>query len=443
MAQKSNPVLLVGAYERENFGDLLFLLQTRPWLEGVELLATAPFAGAMTRTLGFDIPAYAPLLRQGPVPAVWVVGGEVGGTTVADAYRMSAGLSANDGAALEQRTQAQPLVSPGGNDFGAYSALDRKERIRHLEKVSGLNVAASPYLPRMSASPATFGATLVINSVGLSAMRRLIGDRADETWGAIREASYVSVRDRASSDLLTRRGLSHTLAPDLVQGIVRTRPRSRPRDLDLALVQVKAKVLDEFGIEKLAQILMSSRALSGFRIRFFSAGPARGHDSIELYDELAKVCLALAPERIVDVSTSLLPFEKVDEIAHCGLFIGTSLHGLIISSAYDVPRVGLELDKLVQYARSWGETMPVGVPMGDIDAAVSTALAEATKSAASGRSLELAELAKSSAAEAARIVRETTGALGLSDERARTAKRLERKRTSLSRRAIRQALRFR
>jgi hypothetical protein len=51
-------VLLVGAYERDNFGDLLFLLVTERYLEGADVVAAAPFSADMRHLLGREIPAY-------------------------------------------------------------------------------------------------------------------------------------------------------------------------------------------------------------------------------------------------------------------------------------------------------------------------------------------------------------------------------------------------
>ena len=83
-------VLLVGAYERHNFGDLLFLLLTERCLGDAEVVAAAPFAADMTELLDRQVPAYGPLLDAGRFDAIWTVGGQVGAIDLARAYRMSA-----------------------------------------------------------------------------------------------------------------------------------------------------------------------------------------------------------------------------------------------------------------------------------------------------------------------------------------------------------------
>lgn len=411
-------VLLVGAYERENFGDLLFLLRTRDYMINAQTTAVAPFSGDMMETLGQNIPAFAETVRDKAFDAIWVVGGEVGGTTVADAYRMSA----------------------AEDDYEKFLALSPKARIAELERVSGMTVAASPYLPRPSSRVSTMGSNLVVNSVGLSGMRNLFGSRRDETWGAIQEASYVSVRDKESSDVLTKNSIQHELAPDLVHSYGLTVDHFGPRDSDVALIQVKAKVLASLGAEEFAATLAKSKQLENFRLRLFSAGNARGHDSIELYEEVALHFNRIAPNRSIEVSRTLMPLEKLREIATCGLWVGTSLHGLIISSSFDTPRVALELDKLVRYATTWQETMPVGVAMSDVDAAIESALLESPRSIASGRAMELAEMADRSAKLAASAALEQRPRGPLVSERAAVSESIMRRRRSLPNR-IHQVLR--
>ena len=76
-------VLLVGAYERDNLGDLLFLLVTERYLEGAEVVAGAPFSADMRELLDRKVPAYGPLLQAEAFDAIWTVGGQVGLSTCA------------------------------------------------------------------------------------------------------------------------------------------------------------------------------------------------------------------------------------------------------------------------------------------------------------------------------------------------------------------------
>jgi hypothetical protein len=54
----------VGPYERDNVGDLLFLLVTERYLPDAQITASAPFGADMTALLDRKVHAYGPLLRR-------------------------------------------------------------------------------------------------------------------------------------------------------------------------------------------------------------------------------------------------------------------------------------------------------------------------------------------------------------------------------------------
>lgn len=414
MVEDGARFILVGAYERDNFGDLLFLHRTGSYVDPLEFIATAPFPGSTNKLLGQNVYRYVDAVAARPPDVVWVVGGEVGGTSVADAFRMSS--------------------DPGR--YAEWMAAGRRERRRILEEATGMDVNASPYLPRMSGSESTFGTRFVINSAGLSGIRRLRGGRRDETLEAVREASYVSVRDQESSSILRSMSISHTLAPDLVHTIVLDRhyhPASCDRDL--ALVQVKGSVLSDIGTYEFARILWEAAPLRRFRIQLFSAGSAAGHDSRRLYEEVAAHFYRISGGREIEVSRFDDPVKKARDIARCGLWIGTSLHGLIIASSFDVPRVAVQLEKLVRYASTWDEPMPTGVNFDDIGSAIESALSMAGACARSGRALDLAHEADRSIRDGLRVVTESHSD-GLDKLRSDSAARVLRRRSSASRRSF-------
>src|SRR5262245_66559095 len=115
-------VLLVGAYECDNFGDLLFLLVTERYLDGADVVAAAPFAADMRALLDRRIPAYGPLLERESFDAIWTVGGQVGRVDLRRAYRMSASprawrefeasSEAGKAAILRRATGGAPPPSP-------------------------------------------------------------------------------------------------------------------------------------------------------------------------------------------------------------------------------------------------------------------------------------------------------------------------------------------
>ncbi|WP_374113618.1 polysaccharide pyruvyl transferase family protein [Microbacterium sp. zg.Y909] len=364
-------VALLGAFERDNFGDVLFLQLTRELLAHDDPKVTAPFdAQNGFRPLGIDVQQYLRGWAAGP-DTVWMVGGEVGGTSMEDAYRMSAS---------DER-------------YGAYLERARRGRAKWIAATTSRSIYSAAYLPRMSASSLTRHSHFVVNSAGLSALRGLRGLRRDEAWGAIKEASYVSVRDAASSSALSRYGVDHDLTPDLVHSLRDTRPgwlipatESQP----YALVQVKESVLEDHGPERLADTLMSSRELRSYEIRLFVAGTARGHDSVRLYERVVERARRSHPGREISILEVNTAIEKAESIARASLWIGTSLHGWIISSSFEVPRVGLSLEKVARYARTWNDPMPTAVPLASLPDAVEIAR---KRSEVPGRAEEMSALA--------------------------------------------------
>lgn len=370
MRTNDSPVTLIGAYQRENFGDILFLHLSREYL-GSPATATAPMPAEASPYLPEPVKSYVPVLRSGDSSGVWVVGGEIGRAAVLGTYRTS--VDAEAAAALPSKTAARDAV---------------------VSEATGLPWYASPYLPRLSAYPASSGVPLVVNSVGMRHLSRWPDPRA-EVLAALHDVEYLSVRENQSSQFLDSIGISHTLAPDLVHTISKRGAPVAPDQSDVALVQVNERTLRPFGAARFAEALANSKSLKPFRIRLFTAGSAVGHDSADLYRDLATHFGRIQPGRALEWSDSVTPWDKVAEISSAGLWLGTSLHGSIISTAFGTPRVGLELEKLANYASSWGDPMPAGVGLDQIDEAADAALAVG-KESEKRRADELADLAEQS-----------------------------------------------
>lgn len=361
---------LLGAYERDNFGDVLFLELSRKYLADIESIALAPFVEDTNSGGPYPTERYADVARARRLSSVLTVGGEVGGTSVASALKMSA--------------SAQKLASWGN--------MATKSRKRMVADEIGLSMSASPYLPRMSSMSSTLSVPYAINSAGLSGMQNLVGSRRAEAWTAVREACFVSVRDQQSSRMLNKAGVAHRLAPDLVHTL-RNNPEFVPDDEpEVALVQVKGAVLKRLGPQRLAEILIASKSLRPYNLRFFAAGYATGHDSFDLYQEVADRFSSIDPSRSISMPRGGSALEKAQQIAGCGLWIGTSLHGWIISSSFNRARVAIELEKIVRYADTWDDPMPTGVEVADLDDAVQTAI-DGHRRASSGEIMRTSSLA--------------------------------------------------
>ena len=388
-------VLLVGAYERDNFGDLLFLLQTEQYLPAeAEVVAGAPFGTDMTTLLDRRIVGYGPLLETGTFDHIWTVGGEVGGADLRHAFRMCASDEQLERWRSGEAAKAELIREHNGN-----IPID------------------SPYLPRPSAYPKNLATPTTINSVGFTGVSRLPAHRQQVLLDISRSADRISVRDETSSEWLTSKGIAHTVAPDLVHTIARTRPRQGPRDESLALVQLSQPEIKRRGVEAFAEAIARSEQLARYRIRFFLAGTAPGHDSVEVYEELIKQVRRIAPKLQMEISDRRRPYDLVDEIASAGLWVGLSLHGRIISGAYGVPRVSFTKRKVDAYAATWDPAMPYAVTPDRLDDAISEALSPSVQTAAN--------VGDDLAAEAERNILDAVSGLASGDAPARVRRRLE------------------
>ena len=341
-------VLLVGAYERHNFGDLLFLLLTERCLGGAEVVAAAPFAADMTALLDRQVPAYGPLLDAERFDAIWTVGGQVGAVDLARAYRMSASPAA----------------------YRKYLGAVDEEREAILRAAAGGTPLVAPYVPAPLAHPLNADAIAVLNSAGLAGAGPAL-------LSVLRGHTVVRVRDRRSSALLASAGVEHVVAPDAVHAASVVWPAPPEEEREGAVVQISATLLRSLGHGAVADALAGSAALRGLPLRILLAGTATGHDSAAEWEPV----VARLRRRGVDVELlgARRPLDLVAAIRRARVVIGTSLHVRVVAASYGVARVSLERRKVTAYAAAWDDAMPAGVELRSLDSAVAAALAAAER----------------------------------------------------------------
>ena len=350
MPENTINVVAVGAYERDNFGDMLYAeLVDKLVGSRANFTFAAPFARDMTAAFGRDIPAVAPLLDRGPVDAIWTVGGEVGTAELGHAYRTAFGENSR-----------------------AFNGMTPDQREAVLLQATGTEVRDSAYMPRPSSHRGSAGAAFVLNSVGLSAISRVAGARRVALDATLREATFISVRDARSHDFLLSAGIEHVFVPDLAHLV---NELYSPTEVEerYALVQVPEFAVKSHGAESWAEAIAASLSGTGLGVRFFMAGTAPGHDTVATAERLAEV-VRKSLRGDVHVSGARGVWPRVDEIANASLWLGGSLHGRIISSSFGVPRVSIGSRKTDAYAASWDPTMPFGTTPATLGEAVTAAL---------------------------------------------------------------------
>ena len=371
-------VLLVGAYERDNFGDLLFLLVTERYLEGADVVAAAPFSADMRHLLGREIPAYGPLLQADAFNAIWTVGGQLGRIDLRRAYRMSASPEA----------------------WRSFAAASEAEQADRLRREIGDAPIMSPYIPLPFAFPRNAGAVTVLNSVGVAGVRGIEPVRREAIVAALRGATSITVRDRGSSRFLTELEIEHRLAPDAVHALGVLDPRGRADAGDVAIVQISKSRLRLLGHAAVGAAIARSPQLARRPVRLMLAGTATGHDAIDDYELVRRAARGVE----IEILDERRPLELADHIRRARVVIATSLHARVVAAAYGVPRVSLAKPKPTRYAKHWDPDMPFDVTLEGLDAAIAAACLRAADPAAVEHSERLALAAHENLEALARLV---------------------------------------
>ena len=354
------PVILFGACDRHNLGDLLLphiaeaLLAPRAVVvAGLAARDLTPFGGHRVRAIG-------EALREWPGAAVIHAGGEL---LTCDAW------------------EAAVMLLPPDEARGVIARFDgRPERFVWARQFLGREDRA-PYCLGKSQS-LRHGGRIFLGVGGVDLDRRDAVLR-EEVLAKLRAADWIGVRDRLTLAHLSAAGIAATLMPDaavLTAELFGERIRERVEAGEVAAVraalpqgwlavQFAAALGDDATLARIAEGL--ARVAAGRGIVFFRAGAAPWHDDLAVYRRTA----ARLPDARV--------FDSLDIWAICALiaasagFVGSSLHGRIVAEAFGVPvlegivPVG---QKVAAYRQTWAGSDAVMACRAAIAEACSPAL---------------------------------------------------------------------
>jgi hypothetical protein len=365
MSAHASPVLF-GAFDRHNFGDLLFphlleaLLPGRTFAcAGLAARDLRPFGGHRVRPLA---PGAAQLVH---------VGGELLTCTAWQAAVMLRDPA--ETAALVARHDADPQAAAawGARELGT---------MRAIPYVAGREMLAP-------------GGRLIFNAVGGVEWATLAAAQRAEVTAALRSADWLSVRDRATQAALQAEGIAAPLCPDAAVMVrecfgdiirrhqtahaVRAMHAAFPRGF--LACQFSADFADDASLDALAHELAGVNEVTGLGIALFRAGAAPWHDDPALYDRL----LQRLPAGSAQLFPSLHLWDLCALIAASRGTVASSLHARLVALAYALPRVSLTLPqqgmrpgKVAAWAETWEpEAVPRCVAVGAIGAAVLQVLA--------------------------------------------------------------------
>jgi polysaccharide pyruvyl transferase WcaK-like protein len=233
---------------------------------------------------------------------------------------------------------------------------------------------------------------LIYNSVGATGVSNIHGEAGLTLSAALNSANYLTVRDEFSREHINRIGGNvNDIFPDsaTVMSSVFTgeeiNKKTGPEASSL-ISNLKGKYLvfqissaHCTGLEaEFAQNLTAIAKEHDLTIVFIAIGNAAGHsDSVGI----ERIKSHLGGDIKVAQYLSGGVFDVMNIIKNSQCYCGTSLHGLITSMAFHVPRVGLlpKLRKQRNYMGTWDiAAMPSGVLPNELSKAINQAM-EITK----------------------------------------------------------------
>lgn len=367
------PTILFGAFDRHNFGDLLFPHICAALLQGKELL----FAGLAECDLraygGHRVRALAQLAARwdGRPANIIHVGGEL---LTCDAWQAAVML-------LSPR-EAQHIIA----------SLDAQPQQKAEWARNKLGIPAlAPYVLPRELFPSAAG--IIHNAVGGVDLDSCGPAMRVEVLTKLQAADGVGVRDGQTKAQLEAAGIAPRLMPDpavmtaeLFGATIRERSKEREVAQILGMfpqgyiaVQFSADFGDDETLAEIAVQLDHIAISSGYGVVFFRAGAAPWHDDLRCYQRVA-ARMRTAPARIF----LSLDLRDICALIACSRgYAGSSLHGRIVAMAFALPRINLrhpaqpmELTKQAAFAATWEEAgMPATAGVQEIAQVIRDALA--------------------------------------------------------------------
>lgn len=367
------PLILFGACDRHNLGDLLFPHIAAALLAPREVVVAGLAERDMTPFGGHRVRAIGDALKDYPGAPVIHAGGEL------------LACGAWEAAVMLLPPEEAPAVI--GQYDGKPARFDWARRILGRED-------RAPYCLGKSQSPQH--GVRIYNGVGGVDLDRRDAALREEVLTKLRGADWIGVRDRATLAHLAAVGIPATLMPDpavLTAELFGERIRARAEAGEVnavcaafpqgyLAVEFAASLGDDATLARIADGL--AREAAGRGIVFFRAGAAPWHDDLAVYRRAAAMMMMWERPTGRDkfpgptghpllhrgnrggyAAPTAAPawvFESLDILDICALiasaagFAGSSLHGRIVAQAFGVPVIEGIVPvgaKVAAYAETW------------------------------------------------------------------------------------------
>lgn len=363
--------MIIGAFDRFNYGDLLFPIVIEAQLKTFEHPFEATYFGIVNSDLS-----------------------TLGGKPTQD-------IQAFYRACNESTGHTSVIVAGGEAVAVTWSSLllalnksfKRTHRFHHrINKVFNLNTFAKRVLHGKTDLPFVFTKSdfsavdrIIFNSLGGSELNPAIFDQFPKLRNQLRQVDYFAVRDNATRINLGKQGIDTQLYPDSAILMSKFYPTARlaervsPPIAEFVAAKRGAYVFFQIkdnhaktNEARLAAELDKVAAHSAMDLCFCPIGKALNHD-----DHLALQRIAPLLEYSPAVFDEVSIWDIMYLIANAGVYVGTSLHGAITAMSYAVPYVGIAVPKLDSYLQTWGvaginRTVSLGGIAGGVERALKT-----------------------------------------------------------------------
>lgn len=348
MTAKNN-ILIIGAFDRFNYGDLLFPLVIEAQLNTYG----QPFDASYFGIVNSDLSA-------------------LGGKPTEDIRAFYNQCNQNNG-------HTSIIVAGGEAVAVTWSSLllalnktfKKTHRFHHhLNKVFDLNAFAKRVLHGQTELPFVFTRSdfkgvdrVIFNSLGGSELNPAIFDRYPQLRSRLRQVDYFAVRDEATQSNLKAQSIKTALYPDSAILMSKFYPRSvlvgqvsqpvavyvHKNQGTYLFFQIKNNHAKNSELRIAQQLDAIAERHPGVHLCLCPIGKALNHD-----DHLALRRIAPLLKHPSTVFDEVGIWDIMCLIAHAKVYMGTSLHGAITAMSYAVPYVGVAVPKLNSYLQTWG-----------------------------------------------------------------------------------------
>lgn len=341
-------LLIIGAFDRYNYGDLLFPLIIEKQLDSYGKNFQYEYFGIVESDLS----------KEGGKPTLGL-----------DAFYEQ----------LADPEQKASVIIAGGEALGVtwnslYASLNKAFQKIHrhhvrLSRFIDLNRVARKMLKGKTTLPFVFDTTdfpglnkVLLNSLGGSGLTKAFFTRYPFLQKKLQRADYLAVRDKLTVENLQQNKVQAHLFPDsailmsefysltqleefITPGVAEYVQKYKGNYVFFQVNRKTTKGKEELLAAELDNIYQHDET----QLCLCPIGKALNHDDDEALKALQEKLQC--PSSYFDADNI---WDIMYLIANAKAYVGTSLHGAITSMSYAVPHVGLVVEKLDAYLDTWG-----------------------------------------------------------------------------------------